>query len=76
MLSWDGILPGKAPAGMVLAGIEEEGVHLPGFLCYRVPVGCDRHVKAILEEKVDKITEAAEKAGKVLMKGGKLCGLF
>ena len=66
VLSWDGILPGGAPAGMVLAGLEVEGDHLPGFLCYGVPVGSDRYVEAMLEEKVDKIAEAAEKAVKVL----------
>ena len=31
-----------------------------------MPVGSDRYVEAMLEEKVDKIAEAAEKAVKVL----------
>ena len=51
---------------MVLAGLEVEGEHLPRFLCYGVPVGCERYVKVMLEEKVEKIARAAERAVKVL----------
>ena len=51
---------------MVLAGVEVDGDYLPGFLCYGVPVGCEGYAKVMLEEKVEKIAEAAERAVKVL----------
>ena len=66
VFSWDGVLPWDTPAEMVLAGREVEGEFMPGYMCYRVPVGSREYVRHVLNEKVEQIAEQAEKAVKVL----------
>ena len=49
-----------------MAGREVEGVWVPGFILYGVPVGEDRYVVAALEDKVREVGEGAAKACKLL----------
>ena len=40
---------------MKLAGCEVDGVFRPGFLCYGIPVGDDKYIRFMLEEKVKEV---------------------
>ena len=48
-------LPEGAPPGMTVAGQDIEGSFVRGFLCWGVPVGEDRYVSKVLDDKVTQI---------------------
>ena len=61
-----GVLPEETPEGLKLAVEEINGTFEPGFLCYGVPVGADKYVKHVLQEKVEEIASCARKAADLL----------
>ena len=66
VLAWSGQIPEEAGTGITNAGLEVDGSWEPGFLVYGVPVGTDKYVEKMLDQKVDEIEKIAKQVCKVL----------
>ena len=51
VFSWSGVLPEQATPGLARAGVEVDGSFEPGFLCYGVPIGTEKYVQHMLENR-------------------------
>ena len=70
VFSATGVLPPGTPPGLARAGTVVDGVFLPGFVMYGIPIGDSRFVKHKLALKVQEVTREVEQVLTVLQGEG------
>ena len=65
-----GVLPPETPAGLARAGTVVDGVFLPGFIMYGIPIGDSRFVKHKLSLKLEEVAREVEQVITVLQGEG------
>ena len=63
---WDGNMSEYCTPGLTRAGVVIDGSFEPGYLCYGVPIGTDKYVEHMLEEKMIDVTKSAKNSIEVL----------
>ena len=67
--SWDEVLPPHTPPELKFAGMfseENNGEFMRGFMCYGIPLGTERYISHMLQQKAEEIAEDAIKTVQVL----------
>ena len=67
--SWDKVLPPHSPPELKFFGMfseENNGEFMRGFMCYGIPLGTERYVSHMLQQKAEEIAEDAIKTVQVL----------